>query len=39
LLILSGPELGTAVELGNVPFELGRDPDCAVTADERRGQS
>jgi two-component system, cell cycle response regulator len=31
LLILSGPELGTAVELGNVPLEIGRDSDCAVT--------
>jgi len=31
LLVLSGPELGTAVELGNAPLELGRDPDCTVT--------
>ena len=31
LLILSGPELGTAVELGNVPLEIGRDAECAVT--------
>jgi two-component system cell cycle response regulator len=31
LLILSGPELGTAVELGNQPLEIGRDTDCAVT--------
>ena len=31
LLMLSGPELGTSVELGNVPLEIGRDQDCAVT--------
>ena len=31
LLILSGAELGTSIELGNVPLEIGRDPDCAVT--------
>jgi two-component system cell cycle response regulator len=31
LLMLSGPELGRSVELGNVPLEIGRDQDCAVT--------
>jgi two-component system cell cycle response regulator len=31
LLILSGPELGSSVELGNQAVEIGRDQDCAVT--------
>jgi len=31
LLILSGPELGSSVELDNQPLEIGRDPDCGIT--------
>jgi two-component system cell cycle response regulator len=31
LLILSGPEIGSSVELDNQPLEIGRDPDCGIT--------
>jgi two-component system cell cycle response regulator len=31
LLILSGPELGSSVELDNQPLEIGRDAECGVT--------
>lgn len=33
LLVLAGPQLGTSVELGTEPLELGRDATCGIVLD------